>query len=85
MIMDLKLNKYSQPIHVKLISRKPFHNVEFQPLVVALYAIDGTVVKDCDVTARSITRLADNEVIFSNVKFNLHAPRDDKGKEKDFR
>lgn len=70
-------------MHVKLISKKPFHSKN--PIVVGIFSLDGSPKKNAVVTARSITRVADNEVVLSNGEFSLYAPKKDDAKEKSFR
>jgi len=83
LVSDLNNNKYAQPIHVQLISKRPFHHPK-QVFVVALLSLDGEMIDNAKVSARSITHSGDNEVLLTNAPLRVHNPKKDEAKEKHF-
>jgi len=83
MIKDLGANKYANPAHVQMISRKPFHHVNM-PIVVGVFTLDGNPTEKAKVTVRSVTSVDDNQVILANQPMKLHNPKRDELKEKQF-
>ena len=54
------------------------------PFVVGLFHLNGEVIENGKITARSITHSADNEVLISNKDLTLWNPKKDELKEKHF-
>ena len=69
--------------HCELISKRPFHHPK-QVFVVGLLSLDGEMIDNAKVSARSITHSGDNEVLLSNAPLRVHNPKKDEAKEKHF-